>query len=78
MSSLVIPDVEETLLARLRARASAHQRTLEVEAKAILAEVLQPAPVPAWAGVNALRQRLAASGRSFGDSTELLREDRER
>lgn len=45
--------------------------------------VLQPkqAPVPPadpWAAVNALRQRLAATGRVFTDSAELVREDRDR
>ena len=37
----------------------------------------RPAADP-WAAVNAFRERLAASGRTFGDSTELIREDRDR
>jgi hypothetical protein len=40
-----------------------------------------PAPRPAagsWAAINAFRKRLAASGRVFSDSTELIREDRDR
>ena len=36
-----------------------------------------PAADP-WAAINALRQRLAASGLVFPDSTELVREDRDR
>jgi hypothetical protein len=39
-----------------------------------------PAPRPAadpWAGINAFRERLAASGRVFSDSTEFIREDRD-
>jgi hypothetical protein len=32
----------------------------------------------AWARVNEFRGRLAASGRVFSDSTDLIREDRER
>jgi hypothetical protein len=36
-------------------------------------------PIPdRWAAINAFRDRLAASGRVFTDSTELIREDRER
>lgn len=31
-----------------------------------------------WPAINAFRERLAASGRSFTDSAELIREDRER
>jgi plasmid stability protein len=78
MASLVIPNLDETLLARLRERALGHGRTPEVEARVILQEALHPVPANAWAEVNAIRERLAASGRSFGDSAELLREDRDR
>ncbi len=31
-----------------------------------------------WARADAIRQRLAASGRTFSDSAELIREDRDR
>jgi hypothetical protein len=46
--------------------------------------VLQPRPAeggPAadpWAAINEFRRRQAASGRTFTDSAELVREDRER
>lgn len=42
--------------------------------------VLQP-KLPAenpWAGADAIRRRLAATGRDFGDSVQDIREDRER
>lgn len=78
MAELLIPDVEETVLRRLQERASIHGRTPEAEAGAILQEVLEPRGPDAWAQVNALRERLAASGRTFSDSVDLLREDRER
>ncbi len=78
MSQLVIPDVEEALLARLRDRAARNVRTVEAEAKAILTEALQPPPGDPWAEVDAIYQELAAEGRTFRDSVELLREDRER
>jgi hypothetical protein len=35
-------------------------------------------PADPWAATNAFRERLAASGRVFTDSAELIREDRER
>ena len=44
---------------------------------AILLQALRP-DAAAWAGANAIRERLASAGRSFSDSAELLREDRER
>ncbi len=38
----------------------------------------EPAPADPWAAIDAFRERLAASGRTFSDSTELIREDRDR
>jgi plasmid stability protein len=78
MPALLIPDMEEPLFIRLRERAASHGRTPEAEAKRILLESLSPTGAEAWAEVNALHDRLAASGRSFSDSAELLREDRDR
>jgi plasmid stability protein len=78
MPELVIPDVEEMVLQCLQQRASVHGRTPEAEAKVILQEVLEPKKRDAWTPVNALRKRLAVSGRRFSDSTDLVREDRER
>ncbi len=78
MAAIVIPDVDEPVLARLRERAAAHGRTPEAEAGMILREALHPSAESAWSRVNALREQLAASGRSFSDSAELLREDRDR
>lgn len=78
MPSLVISEVADTLLIRLRELAAAHGRTPEDEAKAILEDQLQNQAAPIWTKVNAFRNQLAASKRSFGDSTELFREDRER
>ena len=77
MPELLIPDVEESIHQRLKDRAAAHGRTAEAEARTILTEALRGAADP-WATVDAVRERLAASGRTFSDSTELIREDRER
>jgi plasmid stability protein len=75
MSSLVLPDVDKVMLARLQMRATLHGSSLEEEALRILAEALEEAP---WTEVEAIRQRLAQSGRVFSDSAELVREDRDR
>jgi plasmid stability protein len=78
VSSALVLNLAEPDLSRLRERAVLHGRSPEEEAKEILREALRPAAADVWAGVNALRERLAASGRSFSDSAELLREDRDR
>ena len=46
-----------------------------MEAKLILREVLHR---EAWERIDKFREELAASGREFGDSMELIREDRDR
>jgi plasmid stability protein len=44
MAQLVIPDIEEAVLQRLRERAHARGTTAEAEARVVLAEALQPRP----------------------------------
>jgi plasmid stability protein len=78
VAELLIHGVEESLLARLERQASLRGRTAEDEAKEILAAALSDDRTQAWASVNALRERLAATGRDFDDSTALIREDRDR
>jgi plasmid stability protein len=78
MPQLLIPDIDDSTLERLRQRAANHDQPVEAEAKAILAEALQTRGVDSWAIVNALREQLARSGRAFPDSASLIREDRDR
>lgn len=78
MAELLITEVEDTILRGLQERASAHGRSAEAEARDILVEALQAKKHAAWAQINAFCDRLAASGRTFSDSTELIREDRDR
>jgi plasmid stability protein len=78
MSALLTLDLDPAILARLTERAKKHGRPPEVEAKIILMSALQSVPADPWAEADAIRQRLAASGRTFSDSTELVREDRDR
>jgi plasmid stability protein len=78
MRELVLTDVDEVILHDLRERATRHGRTPVEEAKAILTAALGRKPSDVWASVDAIYQRLAASGRTFADSADLLREDRDR
>jgi plasmid stability protein len=74
---ITVPDVDETLVTRLESRAKQHGRTLEAEVKLILAAAASQLD-PTWERINQARERLAATGRVFSDSTELIREDRDR
>jgi plasmid stability protein len=78
MQELILTDVDDIVLQDLRERAARHGRTPAEEAKAILAESLRARRPDDWAGVDAIYERLAVSGRTFSDSAELLREDRDR
>jgi len=76
MSQLLIRNLEEETIQKLKARAKSHNRSLQGEVKLILEAVArQPDELPLaiagqWQGYFA--------GRSFTDSTEQVREDRER
>ncbi len=78
MQELVLTEVADVVLNDLRVRATRHGRTPAEEAKAILAEALRGKGHDVWAPVDAIYRRLAASGRTFTDSADLLREDRDR
>jgi plasmid stability protein len=78
MPELILTDIDHGVLQDLQERAARHGRTPSDEAKVILAEALRGEGGDAWAHVDAIYHRLAASGRTFSDSADLLREDRER
>jgi plasmid stability protein len=78
MAELVLEDVSDLVLLELQERATIHQRSPEEEAKAILSDVLGSKGQNGWERVDAIYSRLAASGRTFTDSVDLLREDRDR
>jgi plasmid stability protein len=78
MQELVLTNVDEFVLQDLRARAARHGRSPAEEAKAILTEALRNTFPDVWAPVDAIYERLSASGRTFTDSGDLLREDRDR
>jgi antitoxin FitA len=78
MAELVLPDVDDVVLRHLAQRATRHGRTLVQEAKAVLADAVGGEQSDVWESVDEIYQRLAASGRTFTDSADLLREDRDR
>jgi antitoxin FitA len=78
MPEIVLTDVPALVISELHRRAAAFHRTPAEEAKSILSEALTHRPLADWANVDAIYNRLSASGRKFADSADLLREDRER
>jgi hypothetical protein len=63
----------------LKRRSEQHRRSLQQELMTILERAAQEpiGPDPGQAAA-AIRERLAQTGRQFSDSTELVREDRDR
>lgn len=78
MQDLVLSNVDEIVIHDLQERATRHGRMPEEEAKAILAQALCSNRTDAWAPVDTIYRRLAASGRTFTDSADDVREDRDR
>jgi len=76
MAQLLIRDLQDDTVQRLKARAKRHGRSLQGEVKAILEAAAGYSMQEAHAVSEARAARLA--GRAFSDSAELIREDRER
>lgn len=76
MPQLLIRELDDRTVQRLKLRARQHGRSLEAELRTILqasADAVQPAPLAALEQVRSL-----FAGRPFGDSAALIRADRER
>jgi len=77
MASVLVRDLDPAVVERLKVRAQENHRSLQKELKAILeAAAAQATWAEARAGAERVRQMLG--GRQFSDSTELIREDRDR
>ena len=77
MAQILVRDLDEALVARLKERARQNHRSLQGEVKAILEEAAAQATE---AEVEAILEkwRLRWGDRRFSDSAELIRELRER
>ena len=78
MTQLVISEVEDCIFDSLQSRAIHNGRTAEAEAREILSAALLVPTSDPWAAIDSLRAELQATGTDFGDSTDLIREDRRR
>jgi antitoxin FitA len=76
MTRLLVSNLNPKVVARLEVRARSHGRSLQEEAKAIL-EAAAPLPMEEAYRI-ALESQRHFAGRLTSDSTELIREDRER
>lgn len=77
MAQLLVRDIKPETINRLKYRAKQHNRSLQGEAKLILEEAAQKMTVEEFKA-RAQKWRKCLAGRKFGDSAELIREDRDR
>ena len=76
MAQVLVRDLEPEAVARLKARAKKHRRSLQTELKEILEAASRHSAGDARAVAGRIRRRLA--GRTHSDSVDLLAEDRAR
>lgn len=77
MAQILVRDLNERIVGRLKERAAVHGRSLQGEVKAILEEAANVYSADE-ARVVAMEWQQKLAGRVFDDSAELLREDRDR
>ncbi len=79
MADVLVRNVPDCVVQSLKQRASKNQRSLQQECLRILQTAATQAELPdPFELADRIRARLTATGRTFGDSVDLLREDRER
>ncbi|BFU89915.1 MAG: hypothetical protein NTAFB01_11020 [Nitrospira sp.] len=79
MAQVLVRNLKGTVVARLKKRAAQRGRSLQAEVKQILEDAAAEADqTDVWKRIEKFRERMRRSGRTFSDSAELIREDRER
>jgi len=78
MAQVLVRNLDEKVVARLKKRATQRGRSLQAEVKMILEEAARMDYAEAWKAAERIYNKLKRSGHQFSDSAELIREDRER
>ena len=78
MAQILIRNLSEEVVERLKARAKTNGRSLQAEAKMILEQNARLDVNAFWEAADRIRKELEATGRTFSDSAELIREERDR
>jgi plasmid stability protein len=78
MAQILVRDLDDTLVARLKERARDNHRSLQGEVKAILEEAAaQASNAEVEAILDRWQRYWRQKGKTFSDSAELIREDRD-
>jgi plasmid stability protein len=76
MGQVLVRNLPTGVVRKLKMRAQQHRRSLQEELKDILEQAAQQNAKDVQAKVNQVRKLFA--GRKFGDSSDLIRQDRAR
>jgi len=76
VAQVLVRNLHTEVVRKLKLRAKDHRRSLQEELKEILEHAARQNVKDVQARVNAVRKLFA--GRKFGDSSELIRQDRAR
>ena len=76
MGQVLVRNLPTGVVRKLKMRAQQHRRSLQEELKEILEQAAQQNAKDVQAKVNQVRKLFA--GRKFGDSSDLIRQDRAR
>lgn len=76
MAQILVRDLDDGIVERLKTRAKQHKRSLQGEVKVILIEATDLSLREAYTVSTRWQKRLA--GHEFSDSSHLIREDRNR
>jgi len=77
MAQVLVRHLDDKVVVRLKKRAKEHGRSLQSEVKNILEDAV-PDYEGAWKRIDRFRKRLQQHGRTYSDSTSLIRKDRDR
>jgi plasmid stability protein len=78
MARVLIRNLDERTVNKLKARAARNRRSLQAELQVIVERAAEVDIVDGRAAAARIRRKLELSGRKFSDTTELLAEDRRR
>ncbi len=78
MSQLLVRNLHEEVVENLKNRAKANHRSLQAEVALILENAAKVQPASFWKNSAKIRKQLSSSSKLFSDSSDLVREDRDK
>ncbi len=78
MTDILIRNVPEEILSKLREKAANNKRSLQQELLLLIESAAEEDKFIVASSASIIREKLTAYEKSYSDSTELIREDRSR